>query len=136
MLRLINKLKSRKGFTLIELIVVLAVLAIIAAIAIPRFLGVQEQAKKDADVSTAAMIGKAAELYAATNPTDSNVTLSDLTTGGKYIDTNTKFQYYYNDASGADVDIDINSGVAKVGVKKASSDTTYSTLYPKPTTLP
>ncbi|SHI69102.1 MSHA pilin protein MshA [Dethiosulfatibacter aminovorans DSM 17477] len=63
MFKWINKLKNKKGFTLIELIVVLAVLGIIALIAIPRFLSVQEQAKIDADYGTAAGIAKAAELY-------------------------------------------------------------------------
>lgn len=36
------------GFTLIELLIVLSILAIIALIAIPNFLGVTEEAKKDA----------------------------------------------------------------------------------------
>ncbi len=63
MVKLINKLKNRKGFTLIELIVVLAVLAIIAAIAVPRFIGVQKTAKIDADYSSGALIAKSAELY-------------------------------------------------------------------------
>ncbi len=67
MVKLINKLKNRKGFTLIELIVVLAVLAIIMAIAVPRFIGVQTQAKIDADYTTVANIAKAAELYYARN---------------------------------------------------------------------
>ena len=62
MFRLINKLKNRKGFTLIELIVVLAVLAIIMAIAVPRFMGVREEAKKDSDAATIASIAKLAEL--------------------------------------------------------------------------
>lgn len=62
MIKLINKLKNRKGFTLIELIVVLAVLAIIMAIAIPRFTGVREQAKVDSDAATLASIAKLAEL--------------------------------------------------------------------------
>ncbi|WMJ76674.1 MULTISPECIES: competence type IV pilus major pilin ComGC [unclassified Sedimentibacter] len=70
MFRLINNLKNKKGFTLIELIVVLAVLAIIMAIAVPRFLGVQENAKVKADNSTKEQVAKAAELYYyATNST-------------------------------------------------------------------
>lgn len=79
MFRLINKLKNRKGFTLIELIVVLAVLAVIMAIAVPRFLSVQKEAEIDADQATIDMIAKAAELYYV--QTDSNgtgVTIDDL----------------------------------------------------------
>ncbi len=63
MFRLVNKLKNKKGFTLIELIVVLAVLGIIMAIAVPRFLGVQANAKIDADKATLGLIAKTAELY-------------------------------------------------------------------------
>ena len=45
-------LKNKKGFTLIELIVVIAILGILAMIAIPRFAGFQEAAKHKADVAT------------------------------------------------------------------------------------
>jgi prepilin-type N-terminal cleavage/methylation domain-containing protein len=62
MLRIINKLKNKKGFTLIELIVVLAVLAIIMAIAVPRFIGVRETASVDSDIATITSIAKLAEL--------------------------------------------------------------------------
>lgn len=60
--RSINKLRNKKGFTLIELIVVLAVLAIIMAIAVPRFTGVREQAKIDADYATLESIAKLEEM--------------------------------------------------------------------------
>ena len=64
MLRAIQKkLKNKKGFTLIELIIVIAILGIIAAIAIPRFNGIQETSKEKADDVTAKMIEKAAETY-------------------------------------------------------------------------
>lgn len=41
--------KKKKGFSLIELIIVLAVMAIIALIAIPNFTSVRENSKKKAD---------------------------------------------------------------------------------------
>jgi prepilin-type N-terminal cleavage/methylation domain-containing protein len=63
MLVSINKLRNKKGFTLIELIVVLAVLAIIMAIAVPRFVGVQEEAKVESDRATLANIVKISEFY-------------------------------------------------------------------------
>jgi type IV pilus assembly protein PilA len=78
MFRLINKLKNRKGFTLIELIVVLAVLAVIMAIAVPRFLGVQNNAEVQADESSLEMVRKAAELYFAQNPDEDTVSGSAL----------------------------------------------------------
>lgn len=56
-------LKNRKGFTLIELIVVLGVLAIIMSISVPKYMSVKEQAKIDADIATLGQIAKLAELY-------------------------------------------------------------------------
>ena len=41
--------KKKKGFSLIELIIVLAVMAIIALIAIPNFTAVRDNSKKKAD---------------------------------------------------------------------------------------
>jgi type IV pilus assembly protein PilA len=71
MFRIINNLKNRKGFTLIELIVVLAVLAIIMAIAVPRFMGVRESAALDSDISTIASVAKLVELeFVRQNITD------------------------------------------------------------------
>ena len=43
------KKKKKKGFTLIELIVVIAILGILAAIAVPRFSGFTNKAKIQAD---------------------------------------------------------------------------------------
>ena len=86
MFSIINKLKNRKGFTLIELIVVLAVLAVIMAIAIPRFLGVQQTAKLNSDDATIGLIAKAAELYYAQNPTATDVNSADDLVAKDYID--------------------------------------------------
>ena len=46
-------MKSNKGFTLIELLAVIVILAIIALIATPMILGVVEDARKSAAVSSA-----------------------------------------------------------------------------------
>ena len=51
-----KKLKKKKGFTLIELIIVIAILGILALIAIPKFGSAQKDAKIKADVATAKTI--------------------------------------------------------------------------------
>lgn len=56
MLKNISKRKKKKGFTLIELVIVLAVLAIIALIAIPNFTRVRNNAVTQADNTSAEQI--------------------------------------------------------------------------------
>ena len=80
--------RNKKGFTLVELVIVVAVLAIIAGIAIPTVHNVIDNANKAADTSNAQAIEMAiktcqSELAAEkTNPSDA---IDDLRTppGGK-----------------------------------------------------
>ena len=73
-----NMLKNRKGFTLIELIVVIVIIGVLAAIVIPRLVGFQATARYKADVATAKTIATAAVTYMSENGFDT-CALGDLT---------------------------------------------------------
>ncbi|EJT6665025.1 prepilin-type N-terminal cleavage/methylation domain-containing protein [Clostridium perfringens] len=73
--------KKKKGFTLIELIIVIAIIAILAAIAIPNFLSIQRKAKIKADVASAKTIYDAASTAVAENKIIPGATEVKLTLG-------------------------------------------------------
>ena len=59
------KLKSKKGFTLVELVIVITVLAILAAVGIPVVSGIVKDANSSADNANIALFEAAIERYAA-----------------------------------------------------------------------
>ena len=67
---------NKKGFTLIELVVVIAILGILALVAIPRFTGMRADANESAVISNLRNIQTAAEVYASAN----NKTITDVDT--------------------------------------------------------
>lgn len=60
-------LKTRSGFTLVELLIVIVVIGILAAITLVAYNGVQSQATRSAYVADIANIQKALELYKVSN---------------------------------------------------------------------
>ncbi|MBN2796272.1 MAG: prepilin-type N-terminal cleavage/methylation domain-containing protein [Clostridia bacterium] len=80
-MKFVFKKMNKKGFSLIELIVVIAILAIIAAVAIPRFAGIQARSEVKSDAATASEIVNAARVYyvdTGNNPAN----IAALTTAG------------------------------------------------------
>lgn len=80
--------KNKKGFTLIELMIVVAIIGILAAIAIPKFADLIKKSKEGATKGGLSSMRSAIQVYYGDNegwfPTD---TLSVLTTDGKYINS-------------------------------------------------
>lgn len=56
-------LKSNKGFTLLEVLIVVSIILIIAGIAMPRFLGISEQGRKARAVGDLRVLQTAVESY-------------------------------------------------------------------------
>jgi prepilin-type N-terminal cleavage/methylation domain-containing protein len=60
--------RNKKGFTLVELIVVIAILAILAAIAVPAFMGITDEANTSVEIANAKTVATAINAYNALNP--------------------------------------------------------------------
>lgn len=74
-------IKKRKGFMLLELIIVVAIIGILAAVAIPNLVGMTDEAKVSKIQSDLSTIGTAMEVYhvkkGGTYPTDLSVLAGD-----------------------------------------------------------
>ena len=70
--------KNKKGFTLIELIVVIAILAILAAIAIPTFSGITSEADAKVELANARNLATAINAYNNLNPGSEISTMPEL----------------------------------------------------------
>jgi len=134
MIKMIQKNMNKKGFTLVELIIVIAVMAILAAIVIPRMSGITESFREKADERSCETIARELEIRIQMGTLTPSTTLAnaDVVITDGSIDaprTGGTFQYIF-DANGADASdtSDDNALTVQVTPSTGSATITFTVL--------
>lgn len=123
-----NKLKEQKGLTLIELLAVIVILAIIAAIAIPAIGNIIENSRVGAAKSDYINAIAGAELYFIDNPTDTSISLSELTANSAYLDDAGSLLTFSYDPAAKTFTGTATAGNIQLNTKSASTKQSVSSI--------
>ena len=106
---MLKKRNKKRGFTLIELIIVIAIIAILAAIAVPAFGKIRQNANESADLANARTIFS----VVSTEIANESITLPafDAT-------KNESIKYYNLEAVGEGTAVSIKSDLSETSVKQ------------------
>jgi len=85
-IKMFKMLCNKKGFSLLELIIVIAILAVISAVAVPAILNTFQDLKIKADISTAQAISKSINLAAVNNKDTKTIDIAKTDTTGVALD--------------------------------------------------
>ena len=108
-----NKMKKRRGFTLIELVMVVAILGTLSSIALVKFTDVGKDSKVNSDYVTASNIATAAKLALNSNVDESNINLNYLV-NEKYLESIPKPQ----SVDGKEFEVHVSNGDVIVEIDK------------------
>ncbi|MDD3049354.1 MAG: prepilin-type N-terminal cleavage/methylation domain-containing protein [Bacilli bacterium] len=124
--------KKKKGFTLVELIIVIAIIAILAAMAIPKFSSVRIDAKVSNDVAAAKNIATITSTLIANGELTSteSITLSDGSDKAKLILKQLNGKISEGDNAGKSEAIPDGSFVVTVADDVVTVDVGDNELYP------
>lgn len=91
---------SRRGFTLVELMLVVAIVGILASIAMPKFADLLRKSSEGAAKGNLGAVRSALTIYYADKEGQYPATLAALTLGGKYLAAvpRTKTPHYHADS--------------------------------------
>ena len=125
--------RSKKGFTLAELLIVVAIIAVLVAIAVPLFVSGLSKAQKAADDANVRSLRAAACVYLLTVEDDpaknddvySKVFTKDTATGALKLNDNVVVTATLTDGNFTNLTFKIDS-TAKEGVTTATSGTTVT----------
>ena len=95
---------NKKGFTLIEIIIVIVILGILATLAVPKITGQMKTAEAGEAMNFFGAIRRAASDCLTMSGGDSSACLT-ATQLGVSVPTNAKFTYYHNNAAATDTAI-------------------------------
>jgi len=127
------KKRSKKGFTLIELIVVIAIIGILAAILIPTFTGFQERAKATQALVDAKQVATAFDGLMIEKGSYGAVTKADVVTLSGVADA--KITTFEGEAAGADggfiVTVTVATGKTVTAGRLAGNDALGVRMDPK-----
>lgn len=117
--------QKKKGFTLIELIVVIAILGILAMLAVPAYNGLKEDTREQIGIANARTVYTAAKAVEAMHGVDRKNFDTDVTLAGNVVYTNwnaTLKQQVVNFLSGSGENITADDFDIAVGVNGKLSD--------------
>lgn len=117
--------KKKKGFTLIELIIVLAVMAIIALIAIPNFAAVRENSKIKADKQSCETIERTV-LMLVSDETITGTCDINFTPGTELTADNVKGLINKNKADDRTLEVILNEALKEVKAPQQNKKTKYT----------